>query len=152
MSIVNSIRARRQLKMRQRHPEQPGLRKEQKIQENKGYYPTLKQTCARIFYTFCVPLAFFQLIYLGVIHRTDEIPFFTYEMHSHRMVTQIWNLESRIANQWASRQSNLHCRCKALLAALHFFHVSKNVFPLLLTIKKSNWTRIVWTKGQSHNH
>ena len=65
MSIVNSIRARRQLKMRQRHPEQPGLRKEQKIQENKGYYPTLKQTCARIFYTFCAPLAFFQLIYLG---------------------------------------------------------------------------------------
>ena len=64
MSIVNSIRARRQLKMRQRHPEQPGLRKEQKIQENKGYYPTLKQTCARIFSTFCVPLAFFQLIYL----------------------------------------------------------------------------------------
>ena len=90
MSIVNSIRARRQLKMRQRHPEQPGLRKEQKIQENKGYYPTLKQTCARIFSTFCVPLAFFQLIYLVVIQRTDEIPFFTYEkMHTGRMVSQI---------------------------------------------------------------
>ena len=89
MSIVNSIRARRQLKMRQRHPEQPGLRKEQKIQENKGYYPTLKQTCARIFYTFCVPLAVFT-------GPTKYLSPPTYEMHTGRMVSLIPNLEFRI--------------------------------------------------------
>jgi hypothetical protein len=76
MSIVNSIRARRQLKMRQRHPEQPGLRKEQKIQENKGYYPTFKtDLCKNFLYILCnccVPSIFPTHLLIGVTYSQDR--------------------------------------------------------------------------------